>query len=108
MCHTHRTLPPLPLMQVFVTASASMRAGSLAPAQCRACKYTLNTLMNIFSGPTLPAGIGASTLAELVRVLLLRLVDDGLSRMAEGEALLKVCGAVQGACVCLTHVPACV
>lgn len=78
------------LLQVFVAASSVMRTGQLTAAHCRACKYALNTLMNIFGGSALPAGLRYETLAGLVRVLLLRLVDDNLGRMSEGEALLKV------------------
>ncbi|WIA20535.1 hypothetical protein OEZ85_004930 [Tetradesmus obliquus] len=75
--------------QVFVAASASMRLGPLPPASCRACKYALNTLMNIFGSNALPSGLSQATLAGLVRVLLMRLVDDHLGRQPEGEALLK-------------------
>jgi hypothetical protein len=78
------------MLQVFVAASASMRVGPLPPAHCRACKYALNTLMNIFGSAQLPAGLSQQTLSGLVRVLLMRLVDDHLGRQAEGEALLKV------------------
>lgn len=81
------------LLQVFVAASNAMRSGQLSAAHCRACKYALNTLMNIFSSGALPAGLRPESLAGLVRVLLLRLVDDNLGRMSEGEALLKVCTA---------------
>jgi hypothetical protein len=77
-------------LQVFVAASASMRMGPLPPANCRACKYALNTLMNIFGNSALPAGLSQQTLSGLVRVLLMRLVDDHLGRQSEGEALLKV------------------
>jgi hypothetical protein len=82
------------MLQVFVAASASMRVGPLPPANCRACKYALNTLMNIFGSSALPAGLSQQTLSGLVRVLLMRLVDDHLGRQAEGEALLKVRGVV--------------
>lgn len=67
-----------------------MRSGQLPQANCRACKYALNTLMNIFGSPALPGGLTPETLAGLVRVLLMRLVDDNLGRQPEGEALLKV------------------
>eukprot|EP00775_Hariotina_reticulata_P007310 gene7310-7523_t len=75
--------------QVFTAASASMRSGSLPPAHSRACKYALNTLMNIFNNTAMPDCLSASSLTALVRVLLLRLVDDNLARLPEGEALLK-------------------
>jgi hypothetical protein len=61
-------------------------------------RYALNTLMNIFSSPSLPGALRQATLSQLVRTLLLRLVDDNLGAQAEGEALLKVCVCV---CVCL-------
>jgi hypothetical protein len=67
-----------------------MRVGQLPAAHCRACKYALNTLMNIFNSSALPSGLSQQTLSGLVRVLLMRLVDDHLGRQAEGEALLKV------------------
>jgi len=50
----------------------------------------LNTLMNIFNNTAMPDRLSSSTLTALVRVLLLRLVDDNLARLPEGEALLKV------------------
>lgn len=78
----------LPPRQIFTEASAAIAAGR--PPNSRACKYALNCLMNVFSSPGLPAGVGGGTLHRLVRVLLLRLVDEQLVRVAEGEALLKV------------------
>lgn len=48
------------------------------------------TFMNIFGSNALPSGLSQATLAGLVRVLLMRLVDDHLGRQPEGEALLKV------------------
>jgi hypothetical protein len=86
------------MLQVFVAASTSMRVGPLPPAHCRACKYALNTLMNIFGSSALPAGLSQQTLSGLVRVLLMRLVDDHLGRQAEGEALLKVGSGFGGSC----------
>ncbi len=55
-----------------------------------ACRYALNTLMNIFHTSRLPTGLKQETLSRMVRTLLLRLVDDNLGKQPEGEALLKV------------------
>jgi len=52
--------------------------------------------MNVFSTPGLPAGVRGPTLHRLVRVLLLRLVDEHLVKVPEGEALLKVRGCGGG------------
>ncbi len=61
-------------MQIFSEASAAIRAGSAPNA--RACKYCLNTLMNVFStSPALPEGVKEGTLKALTTTLLLRLVS---------------------------------
>ncbi|KIY92525.1 microtubule organization protein [Monoraphidium neglectum] len=73
--------------QIFSEASCAIALGR--PPNSRACKYALNCLMNIFSSPGLPAGVEQGTLHRLVRVLLLRLVDEHLVKVPEGEALLK-------------------
>jgi hypothetical protein len=57
----------------------------------------LNTLMNIFNNTAMPDRLSSSTLTALVRVLLLRLVDDNLARLPEGEALLKVLSSASAA-----------
>jgi hypothetical protein len=51
-------LPAAP--QIFSDASLAISVGR-AP-NSRACKYALNCLMNIFSSPGLPAGVGPATL----------------------------------------------
>jgi hypothetical protein len=48
--------------------------------------------MSVFSSGVLPRGVSCSTAQELMRALLLRLADDQLGRLQEGENLLKVCG----------------
>ena len=56
----------------------------------RACKYCLNTLMNIFTSSYMPRQVQGDTLHRLMEALLLRLVDEHLPKIREGEALLKV------------------
>jgi len=72
---------------IFAAASAAIRAGALPNA--RACKYCLNALMNQFGHPSGAAAVTPATLRCVVRALLLRLVDDALGRLPEGEALLR-------------------
>jgi cytoskeleton-associated protein 5 len=72
---------------IFAAASAAIRAG--AQPNARACKYCLNALMNQFGHPSGAERVSPATLRCVVRALLLRLVDDALGRLPEGEALLR-------------------
>jgi hypothetical protein len=78
------------LLQIFSEASACMRVNPGQLPNGRACKYCLNTLMNIFTSSYMPRQVHGETLHRLMEALLLRLVDEQLPKLAEGEALLKV------------------
>ncbi len=56
--------PTTPPEQIFIDASSAIAAGR--PPNSRACKYALNCLMNIFSSPGLPDGVGQATLHRWV------------------------------------------
>uniref|UniRef100_A0A7S0RW58 TOG domain-containing protein n=1 Tax=Chlamydomonas leiostraca TaxID=1034604 RepID=A0A7S0RW58_9CHLO len=72
---------------IFSDAGASIV--SQGSANVRACKYALNTLMNLFQYSWLAREPREPTLRHLMSVLLCCLVDERLSGLQEGVALLK-------------------
>eukprot|EP00798_Chlamydomonas_sp_ICE-L_P001437 gene1437-32811_t len=72
---------------IFSDATVAISNG--AEPNTRACKYSLNTLMNIFQNPTLATCMREETLCALMSVLLCCLVDESLAALQEGMAMLK-------------------
>ena len=59
------------------------------PSTTRACKYVLNTMMQVFQEPTLAASVGEENERATVAVLLERLLDPNVPKMEEGPQLVK-------------------
>jgi len=59
------------------------------PPSERACKYTLNTLLQTFIAPFMAPAVEKDILLELVTVLLLLLLDDRLTQIPEGHTIMK-------------------
>ncbi|GFH15734.1 uncharacterized protein HaLaN_12022, partial [Haematococcus lacustris] len=55
----------------------------------RACKYALNTLMNIMQAASLAQAMREATVCPMVSVLLCCLIDERLGSLPEGLAMLK-------------------
>lgn len=64
-------------------------AAAPGPSTTRACKYVLNTLMQVYQEPTLAAAVGETNEQETVAVLLHRLLDPAVPLMEEGPQLVK-------------------
>jgi hypothetical protein len=75
------------LLQIFAHATSHPNGKDVPNA--RACKYSLNTLMNIFQSKSLPANISEEGIRELVSVLLMRILDATLPNLSEGSSMLK-------------------
>ena len=54
-----------------------------------ACKYVLNTLMQVFQEPALASAVGEANERMIVAALLERLLDAAVPRMEEGPQLVK-------------------
>ena len=59
------------------------------PSTTRACKYVLNTMMQVFQEPTLAASVGQENERATVAALLERLLDANVPKMEEGPQLVK-------------------
>ena len=59
------------------------------PSTTRACKYVLNTMMQVFQEPTLAASVGEENERATVAMLLERLLDPNVPKMEEGPQLVK-------------------
>ena len=59
------------------------------PSTARACKYVLNTLMQVFQEPALASAVGEANERMIVAALLERLLDAAVPRMEEGPQLVK-------------------
>ena len=59
------------------------------PSTTRACKYVLNTMMQVFREPTLAASVGEENERATVAMLLERLLDPNVPKMEEGPQLVK-------------------
>lgn len=70
-------------------SALTMVETSGVPPSSRACKYVLNTLMQVFQVPQLAKACQEATLCNLTCELLLRLLDDRVPQLEEGTALLK-------------------
>lgn len=64
--------------------------GSGSPAfNSRACKYAVNTLMNLVNAQALTASLGDGALRCLFGVLVGCIIDERLRHVADGDGLLK-------------------
>ena len=69
---------------IFVAAAVAP-----GPSTARACKYVLNTLMQVFQEPALASAVGEANERMIVAALLERLLDAAVLRMEEGPQLVK-------------------
>ncbi|KAL6753732.1 armadillo-type protein [Haematococcus lacustris] len=73
--------------EIFAMAGDAI-ACNQAP-NARACKYALNTLMNIMQAASLAQAMREATVCPMVSVLLCCLIDERLGSLPEGLAMLK-------------------
>lgn len=73
--------------QIFSSASYAISIGD-AP-NLRACRYALNTLMQIFQVPAMPSRIPKQTQRHLITIILSCLLEESISSLPDGEALMK-------------------
>lgn len=64
-------------------------AAAPGPSTTRACKYVLNTLMQVYQEPALAGAVSEENERETVAVLLERLLDPSVPRLEEGPQLVK-------------------
>lgn len=59
------------------------------PPSNRGCKYTLNTLMQIFNIKSMAKAVDKQTLLDMISCLLMLLLDDRMTRVMDGPQLMK-------------------
>ena len=59
------------------------------PSTTRACKYVLNTLMQVYQEPALAGAVGEASEKVTIAALLERLLDQSVGKMDEGSQLVK-------------------
>ncbi|GMH42322.1 hypothetical protein BSKO_10241 [Bryopsis sp. KO-2023] len=76
-------------IDVIFCEAAAQTVSAPDPPSNRGCKYTLNTMMQVFGIPEMARMIQRSTLKDTLGCLLTLLLDDRLPRVHEGTQLMK-------------------